>query len=421
MPDAQGRATNFDYAAIVRPNSDLPEFAFSPRVGPSLRLPRRLPVRDGDPQPLRVPTLPAIGPRVREPGKADPVWDTAFAIKFTRKAPKEDSEFVQPIGTATPLTRVAELDYFLATDCCAYHASGVIDENDRINAEHSSVVRDLATDYDTFVANGIDAVRIEATTVDNDAADDDANRAARRRTKPTCIRLPDEEVVTPDGRTVTVERYGDANYIANMKRRIAWERWLDQCSSIDRAYFDPKSPKGDIGIAAASRSRDKEFLLALRRLVKTRWLESHESLPDVDDIVQVTVRLNGARILDFIEPDEHARLQAYWAQEDADPGRNDFHADPLPQPLREQYPDTPCGESVRPHSRYLKSSDKAHNGCDVDGWTLYKLDMAVWEHAEVEAGRIGYAGPSGGLGISAKPTDYNHFLREEEVDEFQFS
>lgn len=262
------------------------------------------------------PSLPISirGWRNRQPrpaSKADPVWDQQFTTKFARK-PEEDAPLATPIGAAKVvqdfLDRVEEINWLAQT-------------------QH----QELPTTLSEMKANGIDGFSLSA------AADDDmdaANIAASHlRQTPFAVRLPDETIVDPDtGEPVSVPRYADMVYAANMARRIDWERYIYACGPVHRVRFT-QMRDGSLGIEYEGKDKDPETVLAHKRHMKSRWLASHEALPRWEDIANEKARHAhyGKPVLATMSDSEYDeyRKSRMFGSEDPDPLRAEFHAEDL--------------------------------------------------------------------------------------------
>jgi len=396
----------------TEPQPELPEFRFSPRevrtvadlyadhARDYLRFLTKRP-----PAPLRIvgrpgPAMPARIRKTTEArkhvGTADPIWDVQFSLKFS-KDPSDKPALTVPEGTASPLQafsdKVAEIAWLRETQ-----------------------ERDIPTTLDLFRKNRIPVMSLNYQPREDPKVR--ALKADRGEPLPAFIRLPDRVVEDKaTGMTYTEPRYGDAKYIAAMRNQIEWERWRSANGSLLRAQF-LRLRDGRLGIAAVARQKDaehsEEAKLALKRQLKAAWLANHDALPTADDIAAYQKRIEGTRLIEAMTPEEREAWERRQIDdpEDHDPGRVGFHADPDPQPTRDQYPfgDHRHCEIAPAH---LNVPD-LHRGCTDDGWERYNEDLAIWLHAAEKRGEITYAGPHGGLGTDTKSKVSNPFFRKDE-------
>jgi hypothetical protein len=337
------------------------------------------------------PCLPVRFPE-RKPsgGKADPTWDVAFTTKFPNNKPKPDAELATPKGAVKPLQqfldRVAEIDWMIET-------------------QH----RELPTTLSEMKANGIDGFSLSAASTEDMEAANIADLHLKKT--PFAVRLPDEIMTAEDGTEVAVPRYGDMVYVANMERRIEWERALWACGPVHKVQF-ARMRDGALGITYSGKEKDADVILSLKRAMKARWLESHDSLPSIEEIENELTRLAfyGKPVLaamDEAEFDTH-RKSRLFGDEDADPGRIGFHAEPDPKPLRDQY-------AFGDHRACTFGKPVTiHRGCTTDGWDLYNADLLMWEFRQTDRG---YAGPTGFLGVMEDDDSSSDSLLPTDSDE----
>jgi hypothetical protein len=242
------------------------------------------------------PSLPLSihGWRDRQPksvSKADPIWDTAFTTKFSRK-PAEEAPLVTPKGAAKVvhdfLNRVEEINWLAET-------------------QH----QELASTLSEMKANGIDGFSLSS------ASDEDMETAniadLHLRKTPFAVRLPDLKVTayqcsecavfeehlediehegcegTVEPVIVSVPQYGDMVFVANMARRIEWERYIYACGPVHRVRFT-QMRDGTLGIEYEGKDRDPDAILSRKRAMKARWLETHDALPAWADIANERAR-----------------------------------------------------------------------------------------------------------------------------------
>lgn len=345
----------------------------------------------------RGPSLPVGINRARRVGdansKADPVWDTAFTTKFPKNKPAPEAPLVTPRGAARViqnfLDRASEIAYLQET-------------------QHL----ELATTLSEMKANGIDAFSLSSS--DEYESLEAANIADIHLKKtPYALRLPDAHIcadckaegvaVLTDGEehcrecggeVVDIPRYGDMVYVANMKRRIDWERYIWGCGPIHRVRFD-RTKDNALGIAYEGREKDPEVILNMKRAMKARWLETHDALPSYEDIAHAGAHLShlGKPVLALLDEHQHDEYLSskMYGTEDPDPERVGFHAEPDPKPQRDQYPFgdcRACSDALTDHPN--------HRNCTILGWDMYHEDVTKWEARQTDRG---YAGPAGLLGL----------------------
>lgn len=357
--------TNYDMASVPLDLSHLPEFRLSPRA-PRVARAEACTRLDATPAgPMVPPTI--SNPRKPEGGgKADPVWVTAFTTKFQRNKVAPDAPLATPKGAARViqsfLDRASEIAYLA-------------------ESQH----QELATTLSEMKANGIDGFSLSTSSVDDMES---ANLAETHlRKTPYAVFIP--------GKGDEDDRYGDMVYVANMARRIEWERFIFGCGPINRVAFT-RMRDGTLGIAYEGKERDPEVILQYKRAMKARWLDSHDSLPYIEDIEHA--KAHNAHLgkvvlamMNNAERDEYLASKMYGT-EDIDPGRIVFHADPDPKPQRDQYSFGDDHSHCHPH----------HNGCEMEGWEMYNADVDLWSTRQTDRG---YAGPSGLLGLDEDAED----------------
>lgn len=309
-------------------------------------------------------------------GRADPTWVTAFTTKFSRK-PAEDAPLVTPHGAAKViqsfLDRVEELRWMEET-------------------QH----QELPTTLAEFKANGISAFSLtEALEEDMDSAN------------------------IAEAHLSIVPLSPDPAYASAMQRRIEWEQYIWACGAVHKTRFIVRSAKptcprcGTIGwfvltdmidhcqwclfdgkpipspvtedtvmiVYDGPDSKNAEKRAAHRKTFKDAWLAHFGTLPTVEELTNdlAFVQFYGKPVLASMTAEEfatHRQSRLYGGNEDPDPLRAAFESPTAPDPEAYDF-------------RIASERDE------------YTEERARWRK-ETEAQSnlgVGYAGPSGMLGI----------------------
>lgn len=286
----------------------------------------------------------------RTPGKADPIWGTAFTTKFSAK-PK--SQFVQPIGTIGAFSARAD----------------ELTPEEEIKFLESTQHLELASTLDVFRANSVSASSLDSETAD-----------------------PDLFVAQPfDG---TAPPLLSAEHIAAMSRRIEWERYRT-CNGTNKHNWHQLTwqvtPQG-LAIKYQGPEKNADRILGMKRSFKYDWIDRFGSIPSAEDITNSRLRAEfyGGTL---VQLDEHAKreydMSRKFGTEDKDPHRDAFVQDEIgPRPVRADY-DT----DDMYHLREALCPDGPERLCNE-----FYHDLSSWQ-ATTDAVGVGYAGPSGLLGI----------------------
>lgn len=316
-----------------------------------------------------------LGYAADDVGKADPIWDTAFTTKFSKK-PDPDAPLMTPYA-ADGVTTIIEAYEPPAED-------KPMTRQEELNWLRETQHLELASTADVMKANGIKFARLD-----------------REKSE-------DEKDIDYAERDVNTTHYSpDPEYRAAMERRITWERCKDANGPLHRCRFE-QMPDGNIGISYIGFEKNVEATLAYRRWAKTKWLERFGTFPDMNLIIKTRARMAKSKtpILDMLDWKQRKAFDKSkkYGTEDPDPGRFPFHGDPDPKPHRGQYAYGDCRNCI------LDIVDPVHNGCTKDGTALFAIDLELWEHRHIED--VNYAGPRGLLGIDDTPS-----LKDDSDDE----
>jgi hypothetical protein len=241
---------------------------------------------------FRMPTLTQSIPRpTLVTGAADPVWDGQFTTKFSRK-PEADAPPVAPKGHQPVLDRfldrAAEIEFLART-------------------QHL----ELATTRAEMAANGIPSFSLSSSTEEDHEAANIAESHLR--------------IVPLDP---------DPAYISTMSRRIEWERFMFACGPVHRVRF-ATTKDNVLGIVYDGPSKDPDFILRMKRSLKSATLERIGRLPTVEEAQNAEAFLAYYPTPFFAVASDteidtyHASRHGWETNEDPDPLRVEFHAEDL--------------------------------------------------------------------------------------------
>lgn len=344
--------------AITEP-IDLPEFSFSPKgrfIGIASSKTWGAQRAEGPiatfAQPVRAENTP---------GKADPIWDTAFQPKLGRnpqgelKKPVQD-KFVVPKGHVEAFDRYLE-------------RAGQLTPQQEWEWIDSTCHSDIATTIDEFRANGIASVALDT---ENDE-------------EPTPITEGDKV----DGIVYTPS----AQHIAAMSRRIFWERYRtcndNNVAGYKERVFWSVTKDNTIGVEYQGPERNAMRILDKKREFKYRWIAQFGDMPSLDEIKAIPQTLfdtHGKPAMARLTESQKRELQTSlkFGTEDPDPYRLGFHAVDDPKPVFADYDDDEIDAYVE----------------EVEAWTKRESLRAAANNRP-----DGYAGPSGMLGLDEDPID----------------
>lgn len=265
------------------PRPELPEFAFSPKgeCNPAKRITGQHTCTDECARPTALAALqPLVSVRApHTPGKADPIWDTAFKAKISKPA---EPKFVQPKGYTGPVDEALR---------------GCEDRAAEINAIARTQHLELSPISAQLAANGFNVARIQGVEQDEDTFN----------------------YVTD---FVTTAYEPDPLTIAATSRLIEWERFKLGCTDHSRTRWIVDG-KGELGIQYLGyRWDDKEYALAQKRKFKYDWIDQHGRMPTVEEVLdnENFIAYYGGRTAIAHMSDEEFAAFLRWKQDgDDDP------------------------------------------------------------------------------------------------------
>jgi hypothetical protein len=371
-------------ACAPTPTRELPEFSFSARQ-PRVPMPMRL-LSQTHPAPraltltpfmidIPVETMPVditgTTKRRAHHGKADPIWDTRFTTKFSRK-PAADKPAITPKGALNVIERfidkAAELDYL-------------------INTQHL----ELATTRAELSANGIGCISLSQSVVDEDGepisiSADDVVKSESIGVEPEDIAWLKREHGVTDAQIERLMVINDPVYAANVARRIDWERYIYASGPIHTARFEATA-EGTLGVdyIGAKKHATPEVCLATRKALKNAWLDRVGPLPTVAEIKDkrsFCAFYNNKPVLAHMsEAERNADTDSRrFGAEDPDPERIAFHAE---------------------NPRTAKWTECFDDEGNFDGMITDDLPGGIVD--------VGYAGPQGFLGLDDANDDEDDF------------